>query len=130
MHDLVRVREVARLSIPIFEKAIATYPDSIELRVEFAGAIDDNGDHDRAVNYIIDLVRQLPGWRDSTYFRVYYNAACLLSKNNKMLDLAVDYLDSAMAHSNDYDYRSFATSDPDMDNMRNLPRFRKIMYGR
>ncbi len=127
MHDVVRSREVARRSLPIFEKAIALHPDSIGLRIEYALALDYGGNHDRGVNYSIDLVKQLPRWRASETAAelVYYNAACVLAKNNTKLDLALDYLDSATRSGN---YRDAGTSDPDLDNLRNMPRYRQIMH--
>jgi TolB-like protein len=140
--DIVKMREVSQRCIPIFEKAIARYPDSIGFRQWYIAAINDGGDHDRAVNLAIELVNELSRWHISANqtSNVYYNAACQLSKNNMRLDLALDYLDSVDIFRiddrgagnifNGNSWRDFAASDPDMDNLRNIPRFKTIMKQR
>ena len=77
------------------------------------------GNNDKAIEVMDTLIA-----RDSTRAGIYYEAACLYSKMNKQEE-ALSYLETSLKKG----YRRFAhiEMDHDMDNIRELPRFKELI---
>ena len=124
-------REFAAKGKPVFEKDIREHPLDLFLKTRYASLFFYSGDPDQAVAYLINVLKQAGRSKEQAIgiSLCFYSISCFLSQQNKT-ELSLDNLDSSMKYNTSYDKQTFMESDPDLDNIRNLPRYRKIVYGK
>ena len=131
LNNQSKSREIAMKGKPVFEKDIRDHPLELFLKMEYASLFYYSGEPDRAINYLLDIIKSNKGPTLDVMWKAecFYSIACMLSRQNQS-ERSLDNLDSCMKY-NLNPYRStFIESDADLDNVRNLPRFRKIVYGK
>ena len=115
MYEKQGKKELAKAD---YEKIIEieSTPDDYEVSMYAYQAL---GNNDKAIEVMDTLIA-----RDSTRAGIYYEAACLYSKKNKQEE-ALSYLETSLEKG----YRRFAhiEMDHDMDNIRELPRFKELI---
>lgn len=115
MYEKQGKKELAKAD---YEKIIEieSTPDDYEVSMYAYQAL---GNNDKAIEVMDTLIA-----RDSTRAGIYYEAACLYSKMNKQEE-ALSYLETSLEKG----YRRFAhiEMDHDMDNIRELPRFKELI---
>ena len=109
-----------------YDEALADYNHSLELRPDHPLTLSNRGvtyrNVERYDEALADFIRALE--LEPDHPNTLYNLACLCSLRGKTED-ALDYLEKATIK--DKKYREMAKTDKDFDNIRDDPRFKKLM---
>lgn len=106
-------------AITEYEYALAASPDFLRALNAYASVSVSTGAYDTAISTYQKMLNIEP---DNP--NLYYNLACLYSKQNRLND-SIDYLKKAV----DNGYKNFEhiKKDKDLDNVRKLPEFNKLI---
>ncbi|MFC2066651.1 tetratricopeptide repeat protein [Chloroflexota bacterium] len=119
-------RGAAYTKLERYDDAFADLNRSLELRPNDAGALNNRGvmyaKLERYDDALADLNRSLELNPDD--HGTFYNLACLFSRQGKADD-ALTYLEKAININKKY--QEMAKTDTDFDNIRNDPRFKKLI---
>jgi tetratricopeptide (TPR) repeat protein len=102
-----------------YEKALEIQPDLTQALYSLGITFTLTGRYDQAIPTFKKIVANEPDNASA-----YYNIACVYSRQNKKND-AVEWLQKAVDRG--YDNWNNLTSDPDLDNIKDEPGFRKLM---
>jgi TolB-like protein len=115
-----RSRDFGILAVPRARILLERKPDSLNLAVNYAIALDIAGQSSRASEFYDSMLVTHPN-----DVRLTFNAACCFSRLGRT-DRALDLIDKLLVIAPGK--RSEVQSDPDFDNIRSNPRYLKLMY--
>ena len=107
------------LAIPQYEKALSIKSDMIPALYSLGIIHTLRGEYDHAIEAFKKIIANDPDNADA-----FYNIACIYSRQNKISD-AVEWLKKAVDKG--YNNLNNLRTDPDLDNIRDEPGYRKII---
>ena len=122
--DADQLRRAAQMTLERTEKAIAKDPASAPALAAGANALAALGEDQRAKDWINRALLLDP---DNILMR--YNLACSLAQELKDYDRAIEVIEPYFGRTVSATQIRHADSDPDLDGIRNDPRFKQMVSG-
>jgi adenylate cyclase len=117
--ELAKTQTARKRALEAADRVLANRPDDIRALYLSGGALVLLGETEKGLGRVEHAVELRP--HD---FAVLYNAACSFANAGK-LERALDLLDQAVATGRGF--RAWIEHDPDLDPLRELPRFQRIV---
>lgn len=126
--DILHNRGLTYAEMERYDEALADYNQALKIKPDFHEALNSRGityskmeRYEEAISNFDQALKIKPDYPDAIY-----NKACLFSLMHKPKD-AIALLEKAICL--DEKYRQMATTDSDFDNIRDDPRFKKLIEG-
>jgi len=103
-----------------FSEAVKTKPDNWNARINLGIVLSQMGRKAEAIEQYREVVRNEPDYNPS----LYYNIACYYSVEGE-LTRGMEWLEKAVSHG--YDNWELIRTDPDLQNLRGLPKYRDLI---
>jgi len=114
-NDIAGSRKIAAVGVERAERILQDYPDNQRAYYLGAGGLNMLGNKKKALEWSEHALKLSPD--DPA---TQYNSACFFAKFEEMHERALDLLEGSMIS------RSWVDNDPDLDPLRDYPRFKEI----